>query len=298
MQIWIYSLSAAAVVALTSLLAGILVAAGQQRFTRLIPLLVAFAAGIFLGNVFFHLLPESIEFNRDINQSLTWALIGVLAFFLLDYFSSGLKTATGPIESRNIATMNLLGDGVHNFVDGVLIAGSFLVSPAVGIAVTLALLLHEFPQECADTGVLIRGGLEPKTAVLANFVCALACIVGAATGLLWQELLANSVGILFGFSAGAFLYLALADLMPLMRHEKAHGNNWSQLGLLAAGVVLMALVMTQHSSDSHGHIHFHGISPAPNDPRIPEGIPNFSPFAPGRQPDNQNQIGATGDGSL
>lgn len=256
MLIWIYTLSAALLVSLASVAAGVFVVAGQSRFSRLIPLIVAFAAGIFLGNVFFHLLPESMEFNHGPEKTLGWALVGILAFFLLDYFRQGNDSQRGHIESQNIATMNLLGDSVHNFVDGVIIAGSFLISPALGVTVTIAILLHELPQECADVGVLIRGGLTPKRAIIANFICALACVVGASAGLIWQQVLSDSIGILFGFSAGAFLYLALSDLMPLMRHEKSHGANWAQLGLMGAGLLLMAGVAGQHQSSPH-QLHMH-----------------------------------------
>lgn len=259
----LWAVPAALAVASISLIASSLVAFKMSGNTRMISLLVAFAAGIFLGNVFFHLLPESIELNHGTALTFSCALLGLMCFFFLDYFHHPQKVCEHEhheheLETTNLAPMNLIGDAVHNFVDGIVIAGSFILDPAVGIAVTLAIMAHELPQEMADTGVLIKGGLKPATAIKANFMAGLTCVLGAALGLLWQSQLGQSIGLLFGFTAGAFLYIALSDLLPLMRHEKPSRSSGTSLQLvcLAAGLVLMFVINSGHDHSAHD-LHMH-----------------------------------------
>lgn len=259
----LYVMAASLSVALVSLLASALVALRFSGNSRFIALLVAFAAGIFLGNVFFHLLPESIELNHGTKLTFACTLLGLMCFFLLDYFHHSQKVCEDhnhqhQLETTNLAPMNLIGDSVHNFVDGVVIAGSFILDPAVGFAVTLAIMAHELPQEMADTGVLLKGGLKPLTAIKANFASGLTCVLGAGLGLLWQHQLSQSIGLLFGFTAGAFLYIALSDLLPLMRHEKpAHAKGTSlQLLCLLAGLLLMLAINSGHNHSAHD-LHMH-----------------------------------------
>ncbi len=257
------AIPAALAVASISLIASALVALKMGNQLRVISLLVAFAAGIFLGNVFFHLLPESIELNHGTGLTFACTLFGLMCFFLLDYFRHSNEVCEThdhdhELETTNLAPMNLIGDSVHNFVDGVVIAGSFILDPTVGVTVTLAIIAHELPQEMADTGVLLKGGLKPATAIKANFASGLTCVLGALLGLVWQTQLSQSIGLLFGFTAGAFLYIALSDLLPLMRHEKpVHAKGASlQLVCLTAGLLLMYGINAGHDHSAHDlHLH-------------------------------------------
>src|SRR5690606_17680766 len=111
----------------------------------------------------------------------------------------------------------LLGDGIHNLVDGILIAGSFLTDPALGMTTTLAIVLHEIPQEFSDIAVLVHGGYGKKEAIIANVLCATACIAGALLTLLASQFVALSLEALLAITAGGFIYIAMTDLIPLLR---------------------------------------------------------------------------------
>ena len=140
------------------------------------PLLIAVAVGVLLGDAFLHLIPDAMEMAQSSESKVAlWVLIGSISFVFLesclqwrhDHAITTARENQGEIAS--FAKMTLFGDGAHNFVDGVLIASSFLADPALGIATTIAIVLHEIPQEISDIAVLIQGGFSRRTAVLLNF---------------------------------------------------------------------------------------------------------------------------------
>lgn len=188
---FLYTLAASVVVALVSLISALFILVEDRRLESWMPRLIAAAVGVLLGDAFLHLLPDAIEIGEAQDGTvLYWALVGMLGFFfietgLLRRGSYGFKNSKqGKRFIESFARMNLIGDGIHNFVDGILIASSFLVDPALGLATTIAIVLHEIPQEISDISVLIRGGYKKKRAVTLNFLCALFCTAGAMITLL------------------------------------------------------------------------------------------------------------------
>ena len=135
--------------------------------------------------------------------------------------------------------MNLVGDGIHNFLDGVLLAGAFLINTNVGFATAAAIFLHEIPQEIGDFGVLLKGGFSKKKALIANFLSALMAFVGAITTLLFNEIIEGIVPIVVAITAGGFIYIAATDLIPELHKNPKIKNSLIQLTFILIGITLM-----------------------------------------------------------
>jgi zinc and cadmium transporter len=205
---------------------------------------VAFAAGALLGDAFFHLVPEIAESGPGFDSFASMALLsGITAFFVLEKIVHW-HHAHFPGEEvlHPVVITNLVGDGLHNFIDGAIVAGSFAVSAQLGVATSIAVALHEIPQEIGDFAILIHAGLEPKRALFLNFMSALTAIAGALLVLLFA-----SVGMLerfvVPFSAGAFIYIASTDLLPDLHKEAQPAKSALQLIALIAGGGVMALLL-------------------------------------------------------
>jgi zinc and cadmium transporter len=221
----------------------------EPGLRRLSAHLISFAAGSLLGDAFLHLIPESFEVGQSILRQSLLVLGGLMAFFVVEKlmrhrhgaFHAGHDREPG--GKPELAVVNLLGDAVHNFIDGMLIGASYLASPALGMATTLAVLFHEIPQELGDFSILVHSGMKPRKAVLLNFVSASIAILGTAAALLIgaveREFL---VSALLPITAGGFVYLAAADLIPEMQHDRSPASFFTQTGLMALGMGLMALL--------------------------------------------------------
>ena len=180
----LYILGASLLVAIVSLLCAVFLFISDERLKIWMPRLIAVAVGVLLGDAFLHLLPDAMELSNASTSSVGLSiLVGILTFFLIETIlqwqhDHNIQHQTENANSpKSFATMNLLGDGVHNFVDGVLIASSFLVDPSLGLVTTVAIVLHEIPQEISDIAILIQGGYGKKQAVMLNFLCATAIII-------------------------------------------------------------------------------------------------------------------------
>jgi len=219
-----------------------------------------------LANIFLHILPEAVE--QSDNLTILFALVigGFLFSFILEKFvhwhhCHNLNCS----HVKPVGIMMLIGDGLHNFIDGILIAASFLVSPSVGIATTVAVLLHEIPQEISDFAVLIYSGFSKKNALIFNFISALTAFIGAALVLLISEHMNGIEYILLPIAAGNFLYIAASDLVPELHKESHFKNAILQIVAMFAGIVLLyTLTLGGHSHNhsyeegthiEHGHDH-------------------------------------------
>ncbi len=243
-------LAASFLVAIVPLFCTVVLYISDERLKVWMPRLIAVAVGVLLGDAFLHLLPDALEITTSGSSTVFLATLGgIFCFF---YIEQGLQwrhdhnlefiggTENGP---ASYAKMNLLGDGVHNFVDGVLIASSFLVDPALGIATTIAIVLHEIPQEISDIAVLIHGGYSKKRAVLLNFICATACIAGAAATLILSQLMELGLGAMLAFTAGGFIYIAACDLVPLLRSAELKIGLPTQITASLLGVFSMQSIL-------------------------------------------------------
>jgi zinc and cadmium transporter len=142
-----------------------------------------------------------------------------------------------------LAAINVLGDGIHNFIDGVLIGASYLVSPTLGASTTIAVLLHEIPQELGDFGILVLSGLSVRRAVLLNIVSASVAILGAITALLLGAVSGAAVTlVLIPVTAGGFVYIAAADLIPELQHDRTGRGLLLQVSLIALGMGVMGFL--------------------------------------------------------
>ena len=215
----------------------------RKFLDRILLLLVSLSAGTLLGGAFLHLIPEAAE-NGFTLQISSLIILGVISFFILEKFihwhrcrDTHLHDEHHPLQ--HIGILNLAGDGVHNLIDGLVIAGSYLVSLPVGIATTFAVIIHEIPQELADFGVLVYSGFSKKNAILLNLLSAAIAILGAIIGLSFVSHRQTFIYFILPFAAGGFIYIAGSNLIPEI-HKESHLREsiWHVLAMLA-GIVLM-----------------------------------------------------------
>ncbi|TSC59395.1 MAG: zinc/iron permease [Candidatus Peregrinibacteria bacterium Greene0416_62] len=203
--------------------------------------LVSLAAGVLFGEVFLHILPEITEKTGMTVITSIGILIGIIASFVIEKIIHWHHCHVLPSSDHHhpVGMLTLVGDGIHNIVDGALIAGSFLVSPELGIATTIAIALHEIPQEISDYALLIYSGYSRNKALLWNFVSALASVLGAVFVLLGRDEHPEFLTLLMAFAAGNFLYIAGADLIPELHKETRLRSALIQLLLICSGIGLM-----------------------------------------------------------
>lgn len=245
-----------ATVVLVSLIGALVFYVSESRLKRWMPLLIAVAVGVLLGDAFLHLIPDAMEMAQSSESKVAlWVLIGIISFVFLESclqwrHDHAITTAReNQAEIASFAKMNLFGDGAHNFVDGVLIASSFLADPALGIATTIAIVLHEIPQEISDIAVLIQGGFSRRAAVLLNFFCATACIAGALITILFSQLMELNLSEMLAFTAGGFIYIATSDLVPLLRSEKLKASIPVQFASITIGILSMQAILWWESAN-------------------------------------------------
>lgn len=246
-QIRLYSLISVFAISLVSLIWIVALGVKTEYLKKVLLLLVSFSAWALLGDVFIHLFPEMI-------RSWIWTIrtsLFVLAWIFFGLFTEKVihrNHCHMPITKTHVhpfAIMNLVWDTVHNFIDGLIIGASYLVSIPVGIATSIAVLFHEIPQEIGDFGVLVHGWFSKKKALTINFLTALSAVVGVVIALLIGSYVLGLTSFLIPFAAGSFIYIAGSDLIP-----ELHKHNWltqifGQLMffLLGIGVMLCLLLI-------------------------------------------------------
>lgn len=246
------SLLSVVLVSLVSLVGLATVSLGRERIRQLVAALVSFAVGALLGDAFIHLIPEAFAGEASPLRPSLLILGGMLLFFLLEKF---LRHRHGLLHRHHhhaeeeeggrpaLAAINVIGDAIHNFIDGVLIGASYLVSPALGFSTTIAVLLHEIPQELGDFGILLHSGLSVRKAVLLNLASASVAIVGTVTALVVGTLLGTIVtSVLVPLTAGGFVYIAAADLIPELQHDRTLRGGLLQACLISLGIAVMAVL--------------------------------------------------------
>lgn len=240
-MIWIYTLGSALLVSLVSLVGMWFIPMGPRFLKHAVLLLVSFSAGALIGDTFIHILPEAInEFGFDLSMSLS-ILTGILSFFVLEQFIHWHHCHRPDDQGHHaFVVTNLVGDGLHNFIDGLIIAASYMVSLPLGIATTFAVIMHEIPQEMGDLGVLIHGGFSKRKALFLNFGFALFALAGAASGLLIGGRSELFLRFILPFTAGGFLYIANADLFPeLHKNSKSGFDRLLHFLFILAGIGVM-----------------------------------------------------------
>lgn len=211
----------------------------EKLLNRVTMLLVSFASGTLLGGAFLHLLPEALSSGDDAASPFLHVIGGIIVFFILEKFFYWRHCHEKSCPTHAFVYLNLFGDGIHNFIDGMVIAATFMTSIELGFVTTLAVIFHEIPQEIGDFGILVYGGLERKKALLYNFISAITAIIGALTAYFLAYLQSLEV-MLVPFAAGGFIYIAATDLIPELHKKAQTGDSLIQLALILLGIGLMA----------------------------------------------------------
>lgn len=227
-------------ISLISLIGVFFYASKKETINKFLEVFVSFSCGTLLGGAFFHLLPESIE--KMGKNSFTLVIISFLLFFILEKLLQWRHCHQEHCEVHAFTYLNLLGDGLHNFIDGAIIAASFLTNFSLGISTSLAVMFHEIPQEIGDFSVLIYGGWTKNKALLFNFLSGLVAVVAALGIYFFSKQVSGLTPALVPFAAGGFLYIAGVDLIPELHKRKKISESIIQFISLGAGIVLMWII--------------------------------------------------------
>ena len=247
-EVWTYSLISVLIVSLISFI-GLVFVGRKDGFRKILVYVISFAAGALFGDAFLHLLPESVGHIGFGVKTSIYFLLGIVLFLILEKFVHWQHCHGEAMDEKHkhihpFAYMNLVGDGLHNFLDGLIIGASYLVSFPVGIATTIAIVLHEIPQEIGDFAVLIHGGFSKGKALALNLASAVLAFVGVIVALSLSGTIENIEIILSLIAAGGFVYIAGSDLIPeVNRHLHSTKHNFWQLVSFVLGIGIMALLL-------------------------------------------------------
>jgi len=210
----------------------------QKLVDKLIFIMVAFSAGALLSGAFFHLMPESLA-ETSAMMAFTYLTVGFVIFFLLEKILFWHHCHDGKCDVHPFSYLILIGDAVHNVIDGLVIAASFLVNVPFGIITTLLIMSHEIPQELGNFAVLVYGGFGKVKSLVFNFLAQLSCIIGGVIGFFASGASSAFTPILLPFAAGGFIYIAASDLIPELHKEKSRSKSMISFGFFIIGVLFM-----------------------------------------------------------
>ncbi len=242
-QIWLYTLGSVVLVSIMSLVGILTLGFNNDRLKRILFYLVSFSAGALLGDVFIHVIPEMAEIGFGAREGI-YFIVGILIFFVLERFILW-HHSHGEHEEKihSVVYLTMVGDSLHNFIDGMVIAASFLVSPVLGVASTLAVIFHEIPQEIGQYAILIHGGWSRGKALWYNFLSALTSVLGAVVVLLFAKNLEGPPVFLLAFAGASFIYIAMSDLIPELHKEVGLKRSIVQFIWFIVGIGLMATLL-------------------------------------------------------
>lgn len=223
------------VISLISFIGIVILVLKEKLLDKILMLLIALSAGVLMGSAFLHLIPEAISENVFI-----YVLVGFVLFFLIEKVLHWRHCHKGKCDIHTFVYMNLFGDVVHNFIDGLIIAASFIADINLGITTSIAIALHEIPQEIGDFGVLIYGGFSKMKALFLNFVIALTSVLGGVIG--YYFLVDKFTMFLLPFAAGGFIYIGASDLLPEIRKELDTKKAFLNFGMFILGIIIMYLI--------------------------------------------------------
>ncbi len=252
----VYAILASALVSLVSILVAIPFLFRKEIPQKTLLVLLAVSVGTLLGVVFLDFLPEATSHGYTLGMVFT-LLFGFLFMLLVEKLvhfehEEHHSKHQGHRHAYALAPVNLIGEAVHNFVDGLVIAGSFAVDIGLGIAATVSIALHEIPQEIADLGVLLYAGLSRKRALLFNFISALTAMLGTVVGLVLVGKLSGFTTFILPFAAGNFLYIAASNLTPQLHKECDLKQTFLHLFAICVGVGIIVLIVLYGPGHVHG----------------------------------------------
>ncbi|MDD4989869.1 MAG: ZIP family metal transporter [Candidatus Pacebacteria bacterium] len=257
MLILFYILLSAFLVSLLSFVGVLTLFFKERLLNKILLFLVAFSAGALLGGAFLHLLPEAVETAGEANilKVFVFVLLGFCLFYVLEEFirwhhhHSTRHTGEDYCDKgiKPFSYLILFSDGLHNFLDGLVIAGAFVFSPMAGLTTVLAIALHEIPQELGDFGVLVYGGFKKYRALLVNFLSGLVAVLGALIGYFISNQIGDNIVYFLPFAAGNFIYIACSDLIPEIKKDFSLKKSFGYFCVFTLGILLM-LVMKLFST--------------------------------------------------
>ena len=258
-----------------SLIGLFMISIREKTLDSILFILVAFATGTILASALFDLIPESIHHLEELNLSgagiaensvFIFIIFGFVIFFVIERFiywfhghahekENKLVCYTGIVEGedfsvpqgsgiKSFALLNLIGDGLHNFLDGIIIMVAFLSGTKSGIIITLAVVFHEFPQEIGDFGILLYGGFSKKKALFFNFLSGMIALLGGLTAFILSDNVEIFNLFFLAFSGGGFLYIASTELMPELIKEKDLKKSIIQALIFLCGIILIISLVT------------------------------------------------------
>ena len=242
---YIYAFISVLIVSTISLM-GVLTLSMKENFlVKYIFIFISLAVGSLLGDAFIHLIPEALESSLDTKLTSILIIFGIMIFFVLEKFLHWHHHGEDKNESHihPVGNLVLLSDGVHNLIDGIIIGASFIASVPVGIATTIAVILHEIPQEIGDFAVLIHAGFKKKHAIWLNFISALSAVLGVLIVFILGGAGENLAMWILPIAAGGFIYIAVADLIPELHKTKEIKHSIAQIIAVMAGVLAMILLV-------------------------------------------------------
>ena len=245
LEIWLYTLASVLIVSLLSFIGILTLSIKTEKLKSILIYMISFSAGALFGGAFLHLLPEVVEqAGFGLNISL-FVISGIAASFIVEKVIHW-RHCHLPITKEHVhpfSIMNLFGDAVHNFLDGLIIGAAYLASIPVGIAATIAIILHEIPQEIADFGILLHGGFTKAKALFFNFLTALTAVLGAIIALIIGSHVEQLTTFILPFAAGGFIYIAGSDLIPELHKECKIEKSSLQFATFALGVLVMVTLL-------------------------------------------------------
>ena len=248
MSILIYILLFTFLGSIASLVGGVILLYKEKYAIKIAHFLTSFAAGVLLGTAFFDLLPEAAqEAEKSGGDIFLWALVGFSTLFLIErsihWFHHHASDHINPRQGKSVIPLLIIGDTAHNFIDGILIALTFMVSIPLGVITSMAVVAHEIPQEIGDFAIMLHRGLGKKKVIVINILSALVAMVGAIITFVVGENIGTFLPIFLALAAGFFIYIAASDLIPEIHHEDKKNVSIIQTILLFLGMFVIYLLV-------------------------------------------------------
>lgn len=244
MTTYLYSFVSVILVSLVSLVGIFFISIKDDFLKKYISIFISLAVGALLGDAFLHIIPETFKEFSSATYAGALIILGVLLFFIMEKFLHWHHHGEDKDDEtiHPVGKLILFSDGIHNLIDGIIIGASFLVNIPVGFATTIAVILHEIPQEIGDFAVLLHSGFSKKRALWLNFLSALLAVVGVIIVVIIGGVAESSISFFLPIAAGGFIYVAVADLIPELHKHGEIKTSIFQIIACVLGVFLMVLL--------------------------------------------------------
>lgn len=242
---FVWAVSASIMVSLLSFVGVVSLLLKDKLLEKVLLLLISFSAGALIGGAFLHLIPEAVEKGGNGGVYL-YVILGFIFFFILERYLHWRHCHKGICDIHAFTYLNLVGDGVHNFIDGLIIGSAFVVNVHFGVTTSFAIIMHEIPQEIGDFGVLVYGGLNRNKALFYNFLSAVTAIAGTVIGYALANSSDGFLKLLMPVAAGGFIYIASCDLIPELHKQSDIAKATLSMAVFVLGVVFMYAAAVLH----------------------------------------------------